>query len=74
MLEYEKLKLYPYTLSLHQFESTIILIDVLLSCTCHSILQNYDMYFYTCISKICTLMHIKMYVFLQYYAMKSKNL
>ncbi len=45
MLEYEKLKLYPYTLSFHQLESTIILIVVLLSWTCKSISQNYDMYF-----------------------------
>jgi len=28
-----------------QFENTIILIDVLFSCTCDSILQNYDTYF-----------------------------
>jgi len=38
-------KLYPYTLGFYQFESIIILIDiVLLSCTYHSILQNCDMY------------------------------
>jgi hypothetical protein len=38
-------KKYPYTLGLYQLESTIILIDVLLSCTCNFILQNYDTYF-----------------------------
>jgi len=27
------------------FESITIIIDVLLSCTCNSILQNFDMYF-----------------------------
>jgi hypothetical protein len=42
---YEKLKLYSYTLGLYQLENTIILIDVLLSCTCDSILQNCDTYF-----------------------------
>jgi hypothetical protein len=33
-----------YTLGLYELESTIILIDVLFSCTYNSILQNYDMY------------------------------
>ncbi len=37
--------IYPYTLGLYQLQSTIILIDVLLSCTCDFILQNYDTYF-----------------------------
>jgi hypothetical protein len=34
-----------YTLGFCQLESIIILIDVLFSCICNSILQNYDMYF-----------------------------
>jgi hypothetical protein len=37
--------IYPYTLGLYQLESTIIIIDVLLSCTCNSIFQNCDMCF-----------------------------
>jgi len=33
-----------YILGLYQLGSIIISIDVLLSCTCNSILQNYDTY------------------------------
>jgi hypothetical protein len=44
-LDNEKLKPYPYTLGLHQVESIIILIDIVFSCICNSILHNCDMYF-----------------------------
>jgi hypothetical protein len=38
-LKYEKLKLYPYTLGLHQLENVIIIVDVLLSCSCNSFVE-----------------------------------
>jgi hypothetical protein len=44
MITISKIKLYSYILGLNQLGSIIILIDVLLSCICNSILQNYDMY------------------------------
>jgi hypothetical protein len=64
------LKLYSYTLGLYQFQSTIILIDVLLSCTCF--VKLWHIFFSTCISKNVIKCILK-YIVFQYYAMKWKN-
>jgi hypothetical protein len=67
------LKLYPYTLGLHQLENVIIIVDVLLSCICNSFVELWRVFSMLTFFKN-VLKRILKHVFLQYYAMKSKNL
>ncbi len=60
-----------FTLALYQHENIQIIIKFLFPYTCNLILQNYDMFSYTCISKN-VLKCILEYQNFQYCAMKSK--
>jgi len=59
MTRSEKLKLYPYTLGLHQLESIIILIDVFLHVLVTQFCKTLTCTFCTYVSKKCNLMQIK---------------
>jgi len=66
------LKLYSYTLGLYQLENTIILIDVLFSCTITLFCKTMTCTFSTYVSKNL-LKHILKHAIFQYYEMNSTN-